>query len=428
MRIFTLFSLLFTVAICNSQALPINFETSVVTSNFINFDGGTVTVINNPQMNGINTSSKVAQMVRNGGQVYAGSKLVLSSNLDFTTLNTITMKFYTGAPIGTSILFKLEGNGSVEREVKTTVVNQWEVLKWDFTGSPKNFNTLVFIFDFGKVGNGSATSTFLFDDIQQVFGGKQIDLPVDFEGSTNNYTMTDFGGNASTLVTDPTNPNNKVMEVIKTAGAELWAGTTIGTGGGFASNIPLTLTKSKMTVKVWSPNAGTPIRLKVEDSKDPTRTCETQTNTTVAGAWEIMTFDFTKQVSGTATLSDGLSRGWTYNLASIFFNFGTTGAAAGAKKYYFDNVAFGDFVVGLTNLEIEGISAFPNPANNQWTISSQNSDIDKIEVFDLQGKLMLTLQPNSSTAKINASDFVKGVYISKISTGEGTKTIKLFKN
>ena len=32
---------------------------------------------------------------------------------------------------------------------------------------------------------------------------------------------------------------------------------------------------------------------------------------------------------------------FTYNKASIFFNFGVTGATAGAKTYYFDDLAFG---------------------------------------------------------------------------------------
>ena len=95
--------------------------------------------------------------------------------------------------------------------------------------------------------------------------------------------MTDFGGNLSSLVVDPMDGNNMVIQSIKTDQAETWAGTTIGTPAGFASDIPLTLVHSKMKVRVWSPEAGTPIRLKVEDSNDPTHTCETEVNTTVGG-------------------------------------------------------------------------------------------------------------------------------------------------
>jgi|GEM_PF-204718 len=169
-------------------------------------------------------------------------------------------------------------------------------------------------------------------------GGVQIDLPVDFEGSTVNYTMTDFGGNVSSLVTDPYDSGNMAIEVIKTNQAATWAGTTIGTPAGFATNIPLSLSNSVMTVRVWSPQAGTPIRLKVEDSNDPTHTCETETNTTVSG-WQVLEFDFLNQAPGTELLSVGLDYGWIYNMASIFFNFGTEGAG---ETYYFDDVQMED--------------------------------------------------------------------------------------
>jgi hypothetical protein len=428
MKIITLIILLFTLSIVNAQSLPIDFETTIVTADFIDFDGGVATVLSNPQAGGINTSSTVAQIVRDGGEVWAGSKIALDANLDFSTLNAITMKVFTSAPAGTTVKFKLEGTGSTERDVQTTVSNEWEVLTWDFTGESTDFNTLVFMFDFGNLGNGSASSTFLFDDIEQLFGGTHIDLPVDFEGSTVNYTMSDFGGNVSSLVQDPLNPDNTVIQVIKTSEAETWAGTTIGTPAGFASNIPLTLTDSKMTVSVWSPTAGTLIRLKVEDSDDPTHTCETQTNTTVAGGWEVLEFDFTNQAPGTESLSVGLSMGWTYNMASIFFNFDTDGATAGETTYYFDNVSFGEFVTGTTNLDIEGITVFPNPGNSHWTVSSDNAIINLIEIFNLQGKRVLSLQPNSVISKINASNFPRGIYFSKISSDSGIRTLKLLKN
>ncbi|MBT6174899.1 MAG: T9SS type A sorting domain-containing protein [Flavobacteriales bacterium] len=171
--------------------------------------------------------------------------------------------------------------------------------------------------------------------------GIQIDLPVTFEESTINYTMSDFGNNISSLIVDPFDSDNHVVKVIKTYLAPTWAGTTIGTPAGFATDIPLTLTDSKMTVRVWSPEAGTPIRLKVEDSDDPTHTCETETNTTLAGEWEVLEFDFLNQAPGTELLSIGLGWGWTYNMASIFFNFGSEGSLIDGETYYFDDVMFG---------------------------------------------------------------------------------------
>jgi hypothetical protein len=61
---------------------------------------------------------------------------------------------------------------------------------------------------------------------------------------------------------------------------------------------------------------------------------ETDAVTTTSNAWETLTFDFLANSSGTAAFDAAR----TYNKASIFFNFGVTGAVAGAKTYYFDDL------------------------------------------------------------------------------------------
>lgn len=427
-KFFTLI-LLLTASMSYGQTLPFDFETGITTSNFTDFDGGVATVLPNPQSSGINTSATVAQIVRNGGEVWAGSKVILANNLDFSVNSIMSMKVFTTAPIGTVVKLKVESAaGADERNVTTTLSGAWETLTWDFTGVASDFNEIVFMFDFGNLGNGTATSTFLFDDVMQSFGGSQIDLPVLFEDPNVNYTMTDFGGTASSLVADPTNGNNMLIKVIKTTGAATWAGTTIGTNAGFATNLPLSMTDSKMTISVWSPDAGIPVRLKVENANDPTQTCETEVMTTVAGDWETLTFDFTNEATGTAALDFGLQNGWTYNMASIFFNFGTDGATAGEKIYYFDNVGFGANPVSTSNqLAVEGLNVAPNPTTNEWLISSENTNITRLEVFNLQGQRLLTLQPNARNIVIEAANLPTGIYISKITTDLGTRSLKLIK-
>ncbi len=169
-----------------------------------------------------------------------------------------------------------------------------------------------------------------------IVGYAQIDLPVTFEDSGLDYGLTDFGGNSSAVEVDPTDATNTVGRATKTDVAELWAGTTMGGNNGFVNPVPFTMNDTKMTVRVWSPDAGIPIRLKVEDAGDATISVETEANTTMAGAWETLEFDFSNPAAGTAALN--LAN--TYNKASIFFNFGTTGAMAGEKTYYWDDVEF----------------------------------------------------------------------------------------
>jgi hypothetical protein len=425
---FTLFLFLSICTMSFGQALLINFETGVTTSSFVDFDGGVATVLANPQPNGINTSAQVGKIVRNGGAIWAGSKIRQAQNLNFTTASVITMKVFTTAPIGTVVKLKLEGNGQTERDARTTVTGAWETLSFDFTGAPTAYIDVVFMFDFGNVGNGTVGSTFLFDDVAQVTAGAQIDLPVTFETSGVNYTMTDFGGNVSSLVPDPTNSANRVIKVVKTAQASTTAGTTIGTPGGFAKYIPLKLTDSKMSIRVWSPTAGTTIRLKVEDSADPTHTCETETKTTLAGQWETLKFDFLNQAPGTATLTNGLSMGWKYNKASIFFNFGISGASAGEKTYYFDQVVFGVTSSTETTQDLaERVAVFPNPSAQYWMLTTTEAPMISVEIFDMQGRLIYTAAPQSNLLEIEATSMMIGVYQAVISTREGLQYMKLVK-
>lgn len=233
----------------------------------------------------------------------------------------------------------------------------------------------------------------------------QINLPVNFEGNTVNYAVTDFGGNASSKVVDPTDSSNTVIQTVKTGVAELWAGTTIGTNAGFSSPIPFTSTNRKMYVRVWSPDAGIPVRLKVEVSGQPTQSCETQTNTTVANGWQIMEFDFNNQAPGTAAFNPA----FPFNMASIFFNFGTTGATAGSKTYYFDNVSFGS-PLGTSNFDTNGFRMYPNPAKDLLNLSSSTL-IENVKVYNTLGQLVLKQTNASNDVSLNVSELSKGVYI-----------------
>lgn len=385
-------------------SLPIDFETGDFS--FIDFDGGAATVIANPQSSGINTSATVAQIVRTGGATWGGSKLLLNSKIDFSTAATISMKVYSPRA-GVPVLFKLEGDAGAQTElsVNTTVANAWETLEWDFTGQPSNtFNYLVFMFDFGVVGDGSANSTFLFDDIQQIDGTgglSQIDMPVDFESETVNYTLTDFGGNNSSLVEDPADASNTVAKVIKTSGSETWAGTTIGTALGFANPLPLTSTITKVSVRVYSPTAGIQIRLKAEDHTNNTLTVETEATTTVANAWEELVFDFSNVAAGTNPYNPATS----FDKVSIFFNFNVVGTD---KVYYFDNVKMYGDPLGFEELNPIEFQVYPNPASD-FIYLSNSSDLKRIEIYSITGKKVQIIE--SVTNKIQIDELPQGVYI-----------------
>ena len=326
------------VTIVDPVLLPITFESPTVDYTFGNFGGGNVTIINNPQSSGINTSARVGRMVKNPPEVWGGSVITLGDPIDFSVNKVFRMKVFSPR-VGAKVLLKVEnltnGGISFEREATTTVANTWEDLVFNYTAinTAESYQKVVLIFELGIPGDGSANFTFLFDDIRLTnqLPTSLLTLPVTFDLPGVNYAVTDFGGNQSVDAVDPSNAANNVKKTTKPNGAETWAGTTIGSG--FTSAIPFSATATQMSVRVYSPAAGLPIRLKVEDRNDNTRSVETEKVTTVANAWETLVFDFANQATGTAALN----LAYTYNMASIFFNFGTAGDG---KIFYWDDITF----------------------------------------------------------------------------------------
>ncbi|MFY8004545.1 MAG: hypothetical protein ACOVNR_06860, partial [Chitinophagaceae bacterium] len=310
-----------------------------------------------PQKNGINTSNKVVRMVKSAGQPWGGSVIPLGENINFAN-KIFRMKVFSPR-VGAKVLLKVENatNGGInfEKEVATTVANQWEDLVFNYSdiNTANTYNNIVLIFDLGTMGDGSANFTFLYDDIRLVnsIPSNQINLPVTFDVPGINYTVTDFGNNQTVDGVDPQNANNKIKVTTKPNGAETWAGTTIGTPTGFASKIPFTASNSKMSVRIMSPAAGLTIRLKAEDVADGTKAVETDAVTTKANEWETLVFDFSKQVNGTPALNLNTN----YAKLSIFFDFGTGG---NGKVFRWDDVEMfaGQSLVLPLNFESSAIT------------------------------------------------------------------------
>jgi hypothetical protein len=333
---------------------------------FNDFEGGVATVIENPVSGGINTSAQVGRMQKFAGATFAGSTLILPEPVAFVTGEAYTMKVWSPRPV--PVLFKLEGVGQ-ERTAQHGGTG-WELLCFDFTGTTGgNLVTgITLIFDNGTAGAAATDPdnwTFYFDDIEQAAGcdtgggGGDVFDVITFDDPEVTYTLTDFGGNASVVTNDPAGGTNQVAQVVKTASAQVWAGTTVSTGENQSvPTIPFDADNTRMSVRVYSPDAGIPVRLKVEDASNDAITVEAEAATTAVNAWETLVFDFANQVPGTAALN--LAN--TYNKVSIFFNFGVDGATAGEKIYYFDDVAFGGDGGGGAGIIPEAVVFATDPA------------------------------------------------------------------
>lgn len=152
-------------------------------------------------------------------------------------------------------------------------------------------------------------------------------LPVDFESSTQNYGFGNFGGATASVVDNPDvgegNPSARVGQLVKETGSEVWAGSFFDLGQ------PVDFSEfQKIGMKVWSPQAGIPIILKLENLDDANVFVEVEVQSTAAGQWEELLFDF-----------EGQDLSNEYQRIVVFFDFGTEGDDS---AYYFDDIRLTD--------------------------------------------------------------------------------------
>ncbi len=94
----------------------------------------------------------------------------------------------------------------------------------------------------------------------------------------------------------------------------------------------------------------------------------------------------------------------------------------------FGSVGVTPATLGTSEFSINDISVYPNPSKNVWNVKSNNTVINAIQVFDVLGKQVLSLEPRSNNVSIDASELTKGLYFAKIESDTGINSIKLIKN
>ncbi len=320
------------VTIVNPVLLPVDFEDPNQPYPFINFDGGNSTVQNNPYKTGINTTNRVARMIKNAGQPWGGSVLALGGPIDFSQNKIFRMKVYSPR-VGARVLLKVENatnNGiNFEKEVTTTLANTWEDLVFDYSAinTANQYHNLVIIFDLGTNGDGSANFTWHYDDIRltNTLPSAAVELPLTFESTTVNYAFTNFDGGNATVIDNPhktgINSSARTGRMVKSAG-QPWGGSFI------TLDQPINFSANKtFRMKVYSPRVGAKVLLKVENKDNGGISFEKEVSTTVANAWEDLVFDYS-----------AINTANSYQKIVLIFELGTQGDGSANFTSYFDDI------------------------------------------------------------------------------------------
>jgi hypothetical protein len=128
-------------------------------------------------------------------------------------------------------------------------------------------------------------------------------------------------------------------------------------------------------------------------------------------------YDWATSWGGTAFLNGSPSGG---DIPAIAGNWDVTFTrSTGAYSFTASTLAVKNFNAG-------SFKVYPNPAKTSWNITS-NDDITSVQVYDMVGKSVYARTAASKEVTVNASELSKGVYFAKVSTVNGSSTVKLIK-
>ena len=327
------------VTIEKPTELPIDFEIFDETV-LVDFDGGVMTIEDNPQVDSNNNSSKVAKIVKNAGQVWGGNAIKLSAPIDFSVKKLVTMDVWSPRP-GGKLLLKVEDpadaqNIFFEKEVTTVGNSDWEKVVFDLSeiDITQAYQNIVLIFDNGTEGEGGADWTFYVDNIRQAVPATGPSVtPITFETP---FDLRSFDGGDITIVTNPDqdpangNESSTAAKLVKDAG-QVWGGSVISVTEPFSF-----LNTTTVTAKVWAPRAGLTLLMKFEDATPFPNTiasAEITATTTVANQWEELTFDFT-----------GISTEIDFTNIVLIMENGTEGDGSDNFTIYVDDISTRGFL------------------------------------------------------------------------------------
>jgi len=71
------------------------------------------------------------------------------------------------------------------------------------------------------------------------------------------------------------------------------------------------------------------------------------------------------------------------------------------------------------------VSVFPNPAQGKFTLELTEGENAQVEMFDMQGKSVLSQKVSEKESDFEVSSFAKGLYVLRVTNDKGVFTKKM---
>ncbi len=424
-----------------SQIAPIDFETggngaSWTWTSFENAVSPAISAplefVANPDQTGINASATVAKFITDTtGQAWAGCDTKHGADIGtftFSASNSIVkIMVYKSVISDVGIKFATSADGSTgEIKVPNTKINQWEELTFDFSGKIGETNDQIIIFpDFET---RKTNNVCYFDNIT-FSAGAAPSVPTD-AAPTPTQSAADvisMFSNAYTNVgvdTWHTTWSAGTLTDLQIAGNDTKKYSSLDFVGieTTGANLINVSSMDYFHVDAWTSNL-TAFKVKLVDfgadgayggGDDKEQELSFTPTLNSWNSYDIKMSDLT----GLTTKN---------HIAQLIFS--ATPTAAGTV--YIDNVYYYTTAVGIPTLESSKVNMYPNPANNDLTVITNNSNIESnIEIRNSIGQTIYTtvIPKGQNSVSVDLKGYSSGIYFVNIQNTETKIVNKLIKN
>jgi hypothetical protein len=111
-----------------------------------------------------------------------------------------------------------------------------------------------------------------------------------------------------------------------------------------------------------------------------------------------------------------------------YFGFNDISTAQATATLRLDSINFSS-VLGTNDYLTSKFSVYPNPVSNIINFSNEaNAVVSTIEMSDLNGRVVKTVNVNATEGQVSVSDLATGIYMMKITTDQGVAIKKIVKD
>ena len=191
-----------------------------------------------------------------------------------------------------------------------------------------DYEWVVMLPNLGTLANTNPGETYYFDDIQLLLAPPPVGTVLASFDEASPLLFEGFNGaETSAIAAGPEGGSGMAAQVIR-LGGEVWAGAKVNVGP-----VALTPTTRRITARVYSPLAGVPMVLKLENAADPQNinTGDLQANETVVVGWQTLSWNVPADKVGPEYV-------WVVMLP----NLGTLANTNPGETYFFDDITLVD--------------------------------------------------------------------------------------